>query len=85
MLVHDKHEKLRDNSQESVSKQIVTVVPYDLRKNILYLAHELPCEGHLETKKILKRICKYLHLLKVNRDVKKYCKSCDMFQRMIKS
>ena len=83
LLVHDKNNKSRDDTEESVIKQIV--VPYDLRKNILYLAHELPSAGFLGMNKTMKHICKYFHWPNVNKDVKKYCKSCDVCQKMIKS
>ena len=57
LLIHSMHDKLRDETDESVNKQIV--IPFSLRKKILYLAHELPSAGHLGVNKTFRRICKY--------------------------
>ena len=59
LLIHSMHDKLRDETDESVNKQIV--IPFSLRKKILYLAYELPSAGYLGVNKTLKRICKYFY------------------------
>ena len=76
LLIHSMHDRLRDDTDENLIKQIV--IPFYLPKKILYLAHEFPVAGHLGMNNTLKHMCEYLYGPKVSEDVEKFCKSFDV-------
>lgn len=59
------------------------VVPFKYRKQVLSLAHESIVGGHLGSKKTLDRISTSFYWPGISSDVTRFCRSCDMCQRMI--
>jgi hypothetical protein len=70
-------------AKKSVPKQIV--VPYCLRAKLLDLAHSLPVHGHQSTKRMTQRLTQYFFWPHIYKDVKQYCASCDVCQKLHKS
>jgi hypothetical protein len=70
-------------AENSVPKQIV--VPYCLRAKLLDLAHSLPVHGHQSTKRTIQRLTQYFFWPHIYKDVKQYCASCDVCQKLHKS
>ena len=58
------------------------VVPKILRSQLLKLAHDIPASGHLGMKKTLQRLQAHFYWNTINGDVKTWCKTCDVCQRM---
>jgi len=65
---------------EKKIKQVVVPVP--LRAYVMQLAHESLIGGHLATKKTLDRITSSFHWPGISGDVSRFCRSCDVCQRM---
>src|SRR5688572_13624668 len=61
-------------------KQIV--VPTALRNKLLQVAHDIPSSGHLGTQKTIDRLLCHFWWPGVFRDVKEYCRSGDVCQRL---
>ncbi len=69
-------------SQETINQ---IVIPYVLRGKILLLSHSVPASGHLGRAKTQKRILRYFFWPGLNKDVKEYCRSCDVCQRTMRA
>ena len=59
------------------------VLPSQLRKYVMSIAHESILAGHMGIRKTLNRILGYFYWPGINGDVQRYCKSCDICQRTI--
>ena len=57
------------------------VVPRQLRKPILELAHQIPLPGHLGKEKTAKRILQRFYWPTVFHDVKEHCRACTSCQK----
>ena len=57
------------------------MVPKQLRKPILELAHQIPVAGHLWKEKTAKRILQRFYWPTVFRDVKEHCQACTSCQK----
>ena len=57
-------------------------VPKDFRDHVMKLAHESIVGGHLGARKTADRITSSFHLPGVIRDVTRFCRSCDICQRV---
>jgi predicted DNA-binding protein (UPF0278 family) len=73
--------KQKRGSEEHETKQVV--VPLPLRRRVMELAHESIVGGHLSSKKTLDRISSSFHWPGIDGDTRRFCRSCDMCQRMI--
>lgn len=62
-------------------KQVV--VPKELRNEVLTQAHDSIMAGHLGTQKTLDRILLSFYWPGVGADVKRFCRSCDICQRVV--
>ena len=62
-------------------KQVL--VPTGLRPKILSLAHDMPFSAHMGIKRTLVRITSSFYWPGISRDVKTYCKSCNVCQKKI--
>ena len=58
------------------------IVPKCLRSKLLNVAHDIPLSGHLGTRKTIDRLCRHFYWPGINKDVKSYCRSCDVCQRL---
>lgn len=58
------------------------IVPSPLRKSILCLAHDTPLSGHLGIKRTRERIAKEFYWPGMDEDVTRYCRSCDLCQKI---
>ena len=59
------------------------VVPTSLRAKLLSVAHEIPAAGHLGTAKTKKeRLLRHFYWPSITKDVKDFCRSCDICQRL---
>lgn len=58
------------------------VVPVQLRQKVLRVAHDIPAAGHLGTQKTLDRLRRHFWWPLVNSDVREYCRTCDICQRL---
>ena len=59
------------------------IVPTQWRKRVMGLAHETIVGGHLGSKKTLDRITTSFHWPGISGDVKRFCQSCDVGQKMV--
>ena len=59
------------------------VLPENVRKNVLKLAHEGLLSGHLSMEKTFNRIIPHFYWPGMRADVKRFCQSCDSCQRTI--
>ena len=66
--------------QEAEYHQIV--VPTMLRPQLLQLAHDIPAAGHLGIAKTKSRLIRHFYWPSIMKDVKDYCRSCDVCQRL---
>ena len=71
---------LQYNIQASIGKKLL-VIPFELRKVVLKLAHDIPVAGHFSHRKILKKIRELYFWPGMTIDVYSYCRSCDVCQR----
>ena len=58
------------------------IVPTQWHKRVMGLAHETIVGGHLGSKKTLDRITTSFHWSGISGDVKRFCQSCDVCQKM---
>ena len=65
--------------------QDLIVVPYCLRSKILRIAHDIPASGHLGIAKTRDRILRCFVWPNVRKDIRMYCKTCDVCQRVDKT
>ena len=63
------------------TRQIVVPTPY--RRQVMALAHESLVGGHLAMKKTLDRITSNFHWPGISGDVTRYCRSCDVCQKIV--
>ena len=61
------------------------VVPVSLRQQLIYVAHEELPSAHLGVNKTLDRLQRHFFWQGINSDVRKYCASCVIYQRLAKS
>jgi len=61
------------------------VVPVSLRQQLISVAHEELPSAHLGVKKTLDRLQRHFFWQGINSDVRKYCASCVIYQRLAKS
>jgi len=73
--------KTLGQKRESIVKQLV--VPKQLRKSIMSVAHESILAGHMGVNKTLNRIKSAFYWPCMDGDVRRYCQSCDVCQRTI--
>ncbi|KAJ8048736.1 hypothetical protein HOLleu_01168 [Holothuria leucospilota] len=59
------------------------LVPLELRKKVLTLAHESVLGGHQGTKRTLDKILTNFYWPGIGADVRRFCQSCDVCQRTI--
>jgi hypothetical protein len=64
------------------SSCVQIIVPYSLRGKILHLAHSVMASGHFGVGRTRKRILMYFHWPGVMKDVQRFCRSCDVCQRL---
>ena len=57
------------------------VLPKQLRKTVLELAHDRPLAGHLGLEKTKQRILSSFYLPGLFSDVKKHCQTCDICKK----
>jgi len=58
------------------------VVPTVLRAKLLSVAHDIPAAGHLGVAKTKDRLLRHFYWPSINKDVKEFCRSCDVCQRL---
>ncbi len=58
------------------------IVPVQLRQKVMELAHDQALGGHLGKKKTLERVQAHFYWPGVQGDVDRWCRSCDICQRM---
>jgi hypothetical protein len=80
LLVHVVH-KPEAGTPSGASNLPCIVVPRDLRTQVLTLAHSIPASGHLGVGKTRKRIVPFFYWPGMQKDIKQYCKTCDVCQR----
>ena len=66
----------------NISDKRFLVVPADCRRQVLSTAHESPLAGHLSHRKTGKKISDQFYWPGMWSDVRIFCKSCDICQRM---
>ena len=66
--------------REATFHQIV--VPTVLRAKLLHIAHEISAAGHLAVAKTKDRLLRHSYWPSISRDVKNFCRSCDVCQRL---
>jgi len=66
--------------QEATFHQIV--VPTNLRAKLLSVAHDIPAAGHLGVAKTKDRLSRHFYWPSLSKDVKDFCRSCDVCQRL---
>ena len=57
------------------------VLPKQLRRTLLELAHEIPLAGHLGKEKICRRVLRRLYWSNVFGDVEEFCRTCAICQK----
>ena len=57
------------------------VVPTELRSSVLKMAHDTPMAGHMGSRRTLDRIWHSFYWPGICREVRKYCRSCDICQK----
>ena len=62
-------------------KQIL--VPKDLKKKVMEVAHDTMLAGHMRVKKTEDRILTNFYWPGIHQDVASFCRSCDVFQRTL--
>ena len=58
------------------------VVPTCLRPKLLHIAHAIPAAGHLGVAKTKARLQRHFYWPGISRDVKEFCRTCDICQRL---
>ena len=71
----------RRGESSRVMKQIM--VPQIYRYQVMKLAHEAIVGGHLGAKKTTDRVTSSFHWPGITSDIRRFCQSCDLCQRMI--
>ena len=66
---------------ESKTKQIV--VPKSLRQSVLHTAHDNIMAGHCGVRRTQQRVLLRFHWPQVGKDVREYCRTCDVCQKTI--
>ena len=70
------------NSSDTLRDVLQQVVlPQQLRKKVITLAHDIVLSGHLGTGKTTKRVMAHFYWPGVTGDVARYCRSCEICQR----
>ncbi|XP_076462064.1 uncharacterized protein LOC143294574 [Babylonia areolata] len=57
------------------------VVPLGLRRTVLSLGHDIPMAGHLGVRRTQERVWQHFYWPGMCKDVRQYCRSCDVCQR----
>ena len=78
-LFYRRYKSLRKN--EKVFTQLV--VPMELRKEVLRIAHDGIMSGHLGVRKTTDRVLNEFYWPTVRKDVKMYCRTCDVCQKTV--
>ena len=58
------------------------VVPVVLHPRLLQIAHEIPAAAHLGVAKTTARLQRHFYWPGITSDVKQFCRTCDMCQRL---
>ena len=58
------------------------VVPTQLRAKLLHIAHDMPAAGHLGIAKTKARLQRHFYWPGISSDVKDFCRTCDVCQRL---
>jgi len=66
--------------QEATYHQVV--VPSVLRAKLLSVTHNIPAAGHLGVAKMKDRLLRHFYWPTISKDVKEFCRSCDICQRL---
>ena len=69
------------NERNELFRQIM--VPLELRESVMKLAHDTPMAGHMGTKRTLDRIWHSFYWPGICKDVRQYCRSCDLCQKAV--
>ena len=78
VLVREWKDKL--SPHEAAFHQVV--VPTSLRATLLTVAHDIPAAGHLGVAKTKDRLIRHFYWPSLTKDVKDFCRSCDVCQRL---
>ena len=70
---------INSNSEQEQGKKLL-VVPKECRLHILKLSHDLPVSGHFSYRKTEQKIKDMYFWPGMSRDIKAYCRSCDICQ-----
>ncbi|XP_063788599.1 uncharacterized protein LOC134943977 [Pseudophryne corroboree] len=65
-----------------VREKVQLVVPRSFREQLMSVAHEIPLAGHQGRDRTLRRLTQNFFWPGVSDDVRTYCKSCDVCQRL---
>ena len=60
------------------------VVPTVLRAKLMSVAHDIPAAGNRGVAKTKDRLLRHFYWPSINKDVKEFCRSCDVCQRLAK-
>ena len=74
------YRRYRGDSVSSEIKQLM--VPTELRGKVLQIGHATPMAGHLGVKKTYDRISTSFYWPGVQKDVRNFCRSCEVCQKM---
>jgi len=69
---------VKDHNDEEITQ---IVVPKVLRRNLLSLSHDTKMSGHLGYKKSYDRLRRCFYWPGMTKDVREYCKTCDVCQK----
>jgi len=58
------------------------VVPSSLQPKLLQIAHDIPAAGHLGVAKTQRRLLQHFFWPSISRDIKNFCRACDVCQRL---
>ena len=56
------------------------IIPQRYRETVLSLAHDTPMAGHMGVGKTHRRVLQYFYWPGISRDIKQYCRSCQVCQ-----
>jgi hypothetical protein len=72
----------RDRFRPEGMEVTQVVVPVQLRQRLLKVAHDIPSSGHLGTQKTIDRLLRHFWWPRIFGEVKAYCRSCVVCQKL---
>ena len=72
--------KWHHRSQPSDTGSSQIVAPFSIRRDLLYIAHDIPASGHLGTRKSLDRLIRHFWWSSIQTDVRDYVRTCHKCQ-----